>query len=825
MSRDGQQRKNATFIIWFFVMTSLAVAVVGYNCHRKKQMNLERAEELISSERTKLQYALDSRLMNTQVLKALVISHEGQIRDFEKIASLLYSEDPAIRSLQLAPDGMVTYVYPLENNEKAFINLFEDPQRKSEAERARDSGELTLAGPYELMQGGMGLVARDPIYLMGEGGQKNFWGFSIVVFNVPEIFNIANLNLLASRSYQYRLWRYLPGGEDIQVIAENTDKELEGAIRREVMVPNTTWYLDIKPQGGWVTTRQLLTSIALTFLVETIVLLVVWFRKREKETERIHRESDQRQKEALKDAYEAAERASRAKSDFLSGMSHDIRTPLNGIIGMVAIASANRDDPARVSDCLAKITASSRHLLGLINEVLDMSRIESGKVTLTEESFNLSDLVDNLIQLSMPGVNGKKQELVVRNRGIQHEEVIGDSLRLQQAFVNIVGNAVKYTPEGGTIEIESWELPSDSSKTGEYKFVFRDNGIGMSKEFAATIFEPFSRERSSQVDKIQGTGLGMAITKNIVQMMDGSITVESEPGKGSVFTVILRLKLQTEKEEGQESFLGLPVLVVDDDRSVCESTCLILDEIGMESGFALSGREAVEMVAEAHSKGKDYYAVIVDWKMPDMDGLDTARAIREAMGVDVPIIVCSAYDWSDVEEEAREAGVSVFVSKPLFKSKLVNTFVTVGDQEPSREEGESLAVLEKMDLGGKHLLLVEDLELNREIAKEIIEMTRIQVDTAENGEQAVARFQESDSFYYDLILMDVQMPIMNGYEATRAIRAMDRPDARSVPIIAMTADAFAEDVEKAMAAQMNEHLAKPLDIQKLADMLARWIPR
>ena len=427
----------------------------------------------------------------------------------------------------------------------------------------------------------------------------------------------------------------------------------------------------------------------IALITTAIVILVLWFRMREKKAEKLHREIDARQKDALREAYEAADRANHAKSDFLSSISHDIRTPLNAIIGMVAIASSHVEDETRVTYCLEKITTSSRHLLGLINEVLDMSKIESGKVSLIEEEFNLTKLLDEMLELVQPEIKAKNHELTVRIQNIQHGNVIGDSLRIQQVFVSILGNAVKYTPDGGRIEVEVSELPSNVQNVGTYKFVFKDNGIGMSEDYIQTIFDPFSRELGSTVNSIQGSGLGMAITKNIVQMMDGSINVESEQGKGSVFTVLIRLKLQDVKTEDVKEVPGKP--------------------------------------------------------------------------------------------------------------------------------------LEQMNFEGRRLLLVEDNELNREIACEILGLTKIQIDIAENGEAAVKKFEKVPHYYYDMILMDVQMPIMNGYDASRAIRAMERPDAQKVPIIALTADAFAEDLEKAFAAQMNEHLSKPLDISKLAEVLDRWI--
>ena len=612
-------------------------------------------------------------------------------------------------------------------------------------------------------------------------------------------------------------------GRELYSVMNKTAASITAEQRDTAVSANTQYSATEKGFLYLIYSEPVMVISTIVIVMGVIVFLILWYRKKERKAEQLYREKEERQKEALREACEAADRANRAKSEFLSGMSHDIRTPLNAIIGMLAIASAHKDDPVRVADCLTKITTSSRHLLALINEVLDMARIESGKVTLTEEDFNLANLLDNLVQMVQPGIRARGHELIVRINNVEHEDVIGDSLRIQQVFVNIVSNAAKYTPDGGRIEIEISELPSKSSKIGTYKFVFRDNGIGMSEEFVKTIFEPFSREKDKRVDKIQGTGLGMAITKNIVQMMDGSIEVESELGKGSTFTLIVRMKLQKKDTAAVEGLVGLPVLVVDDDEIICESTCQILDEIGMESEFVMSGMEAVDKVKEAHAKEDDYYAVILDWMMPDMDGLTTTRAIREAVGPDVPIIIFSAYDWSDIEEEARAAGVNAFISKPLFKSKLVHVFDEIVNQDKVKEDVNILDVFERMNLSGRHLLLVEDNELNREIACEIIGMTGIQIDNAENGEAAVQKFEESEHNYYDMILMDVQMPVMNGYDATMVIRALDRPDAKSVPIIAMTADAFAEDVEKAMAAQMNEHLSKPLDIQKLADVMSRWI--
>ena len=528
---------------------------------------------------------------------------------------------------------------------------------------------------------------------------------------------------------------------------------------------------------------------------------------------------------ALREAYDVAEAANRAKSDFLQTMSHDIRTPMNGIIGMTAIAAAHIDDKERVQDSLQKITHASRHLLALINEVLDMSKIESGKVSLAEEEFNLSDLIDNLLTMTRPQIEEHEHELKVNIQDVQHELVIGDSLHIQQAFVNLMSNAIKYTPNGGKINLSIREIPVGQEKVGCYEFVFRDNGIGMSKEFLEHIFEPFARAEDGRISKIQGTGLGMPITRNIVRMMGGDIQVESKLQEGSTFTVMIFLKLQDIDRKEEARFANLAVLVADDDEISMESAVGILEELGMKAEGVLSGEAALERVVSRHETKQDYNAVILDWKMPGMDGVETARAIRYRLGNDIPIIILSAYDWSDIEEEARLAGVNAFISKPLFRSRLERVFdEVIGGKEEAENESESpLKNLEDMDLSAYRCLLVEDNELNAEIAAEILEETGMQVEHVWDGVQAVEAVTSAEDGKYDLIFMDIQMPKMNGNDATRAIRASKRPYCKTVPIIAMTANAFAEDVQAARTAGMNEHIAKPIDLNALARVLDKWI--
>ncbi len=525
---------------------------------------------------------------------------------------------------------------------------------------------------------------------------------------------------------------------------------------------------------------------------------------------------------ALKDAYRAAENASRAKTEFLSNMSHDIRTPMNAIVGLTAIAGANIENQDRVVECLGKITKSSRHLLGLINEVLDMARIESGRMSLAEEDFSLPELVDNLLTLTKPVIDEHHHQLEVHIEHIEHEAVCGDSLRIQQVFVNLMSNAVKYTPDGGNITLTIKEKPNGFSELGCYEFSIEDNGIGMMPEFQKIMFEPFSRADDHRTTKVQGTGLGMAIARNIVNLMNGDIQVESAPNKGTKITVTVYLKLQENEKEQEKELLDLPVLVVDDDKTCCESTVATLQEIGIAGEWVLTGKEAVERCAARHKTGRDYFAVILDWKMPEIDGIATARKIRERVGEDVTIIILTSFDFSEIEEEARAAGVNAFMAKPLFRSRLTATlrqFTSGKKEENARNYLEDFA---KENYAGKRILLVEDNELNREIATEIIGMTGVTIDSAENGKIAVEKVMEAPEKWYDLIFMDIQMPIMNGYEATAAIRALAGSRGK-VPIIAMTANAFAEDVQLAKNTGMNEHIAKPLDLNKLNDVLKQWL--
>ena len=536
------------------------------------------------------------------------------------------------------------------------------------------------------------------------------------------------------------------------------------------------------------------------------------------------RRLEERHHRALQDAYNAANQANDAKTHFLANMSHDIRTPMNGIIGMTAIAAAHLDDKARVKDCLTKITSASKHLLGLINEVLDMSKIESGKVELQNEEFSLSDSIEQILVIAKPQMESRGHDFQVTVNSLEHEDVIGDSQRIQQVFLNLLGNAAKYTPNGGKVSFSITEKPLKNPNMGCYEFVVADNGIGMDEAFLKKMYDPFVRADDKRVAGIQGTGLGMTISRTIVQMMNGNIQVESLPGKGTKITVTIFLQLgQPAATEDYSEFANLPVLVADDEKTSCEYTCMILNELGMNSEYVLSGRNAIERVAARIDTDEQYFAVILDWKMPEMDGLETAREISKRVGNDVPIIILSGYDWSTVELEAKAAGVSAFISKPLFKSRLSTLFKGLMERNVADRSGCALEPFNRENFKGKRALLVEDNELNAEIAGEILGMTGITVEYAGDGQEAVSMVVAGGENYYDIVFMDIQMPVMNGYDATRAIRAKSGKYIKELPIIAMTANAFSTDIIAAKKAGMNEHLAKPIDFDQLMQTLNTWI--
>ena len=594
----------------------------------------------------------------------------------------------------------------------------------------------------------------------------------------------------------------ISSGEDYSLLVE-----INGERRNTHFTPLTysDWYLvSVLPysllyEPTYSLVNQSVLSTLLGCGLVLLVLLTLFF---------FYFRFSKRQMIALAEARAAAEHANRAKSEFLSNMSHDIRTPMNAIVGMTAI------------DCLKKITLSSKHLLGLINDVLDMSKIESGKLTLNLDHISLRETMDSIVSIIQPQLRAKQQSFDVFIQDIQSELVCCDGVRLNQILLNLLSNALKFTPSGGRITVTLMQetSPADPHLVRNH-FRVKDTGIGMSPEFQQRIFDSFTREDTTRVQKIEGTGLGMAITKYIVDEMGGTIELQSQVDKGTEFHITLDLEAVSD----QEADMVLPnweVLVVDDDAQLCSSAAASLTEIGVHAECALDGPSAISMVERRHQKRRDYHVVLLDWQMPGMDGIETARALRRRVGKDIPILLISAYDWSDIAEEARAAGISGFLSKPLFKSTLFYGLSRFA--EPASAKADAAPKLAP-DFTGRHLLLAEDSALNWEIARDLLSSYGFALDWAENGRLCVERFQASQADHYDAILMDIRMPVMDGYQAARAIRAMDRPDAREIPIIAMTADAFSEDIRRAMDSGMSAHIAKPIDIRELLRVLQRCL--
>ncbi|MCI8422117.1 MAG: response regulator [Lawsonibacter sp.] len=642
----------------------------------------------------------------------------------------------------------------------------------------------------------------------GEAFRESYFDRIRAIFDEAEISGV--------EQYIVGLRNAMEAGEDYSAVLEI------GSERRNLYstkLPYSEWFLIMVMPYGILDqmvselSHQLVYMVFLGCMVILLLLIFIFWQ---------YLSLTKRQMAALDGARKEAEKANKAKSEFLSNMSHDIRTPMNAIVGMTAIAIANVDSKEQVQNCLRKIALSSKHLLGLINDVLDMSKIESGKMTLNVDQVSLREVMDSMVNIVQPQIRAKHQHFNIFIHDISIENVCCDSVRLNQVMINLLGNAVKFTPDGGAIHVSLYE--EDSEKGEEYirtHIVVKDTGIGMSKEYQEKIFDSFSREDTTRVQKTEGTGLGMTITKYIVDAMGGTIQVESELGKGSEFHIILDLL----KAEVQEADMVLPswdMLVVDDDEQLCESVVASLKAIGLNPDWCLDAETAIQMVGKRHKLHQDYHIILLDWKLPNMDGITAAREIRRLYGDNIPILLISAYDWSEIEDEARAAGVTGFIPKPLFKSTLfygLKPFMSDLTQEGQENE----SALNKR-LEGRRILLAEDNDLNWEIAEELLTSELgLVLDWAENGKICLEKFETSSEGYYDAILMDIRMPVMTGYEATQAIRASGHPDAKRIPIVAMTADAFSEDIQRCLDYGMNAHVAKPIDVKEVAHQLEKFI--
>ena len=583
-----------------------------------------------------------------------------------------------------------------------------------------------------------------------------------------------------------------------------------------ISLPYSEWYLvSVMPYSilddainNLSSQRMFMTLLSCAFVL--IVLTLIFLRYFSITRSQVHE---------LEKARQTALEANKAKSEFLANMSHDIRTPMNAIVGMTAIATAHIDDRKQVQNCLRKITLSSKHLLGLINDVLDMSKIESGKLTLTTEQISLKEVVEGIVNIMQPQVKTKKQTFDIHVENILTENVWCDGVRLNQVLLNLLSNATKYTPEGGSIQLSLFEEKSPKGENYvQIHIKVKDNGIGMSPDFLKKIFESYSRADEARIHKTEGAGLGMAITKYIVDAMEGTIDIKSELDKGTEFL----LTFDFEKAVAVEMDMVLPswnMLVVDDDELLCETATDALKSIGIKAEWTLSGEKAIELVIHHHKKRDDYQIILLDWKLPGMNGIQVAKEIRRNLGDEVPILLISAYDWSEFEAEAREAGISGFISKPLFKSTLYHALRQYMDIETEQDQ----TLNQNIDLSGRRILLAEDNELNWEVARELLSDLGVELDWAEDGQICLDKFQSSPDGYYDAILMDIRMPHMTGYEATKSIRGLNHPDALTIPIIAMSADAFSDDIQNCLECGMNAHIAKPIDVIELTRILKRYL--
>lgn len=633
-------------------------------------------------------------------------------------------------------------------------------------------------------------------------------------------------------------------GRDFDSVKEQLEKE--GVSAADVRIDQTEYFYSLTNLKDYDMTLMLLIpadyvavstvtmmdatfrvmAIFMLILVEVMVIAMLGFVKAQRSNQlvKIEQKNNQelnRLREAAENALHAAEVANKSKSVFLSNMSHDIRTPMNAVIGFATLGLSNIDNKEKVKDYFTKILSSSNHLLSLINDILDMSRIESGKINLEETEANLSDMLHDIKTIIGGQIHAKQLELYMDVIDVTDEDVYCDKTRLNQVLLNLLSNAIKFTMPGGTVSVRIAQIQNTSEKKGLYEIRVKDTGIGMSKEFAERIFEPFERERTSTVSRIQGTGLGMSITKNIVDMMGGTIEVLTEEGKGTEFILRLELRLQPEQREKEKikELEGMKALVVDDDYDTCDSVTRMLEDMGMRSEWTLSGKEAVLRMKQSIERKDAFSAYIIDWRLPDMNGIEVTRRIRR-LGDDTPIIILTAYDWDDIEEEARDAGVTGFCAKPMFMSDLREALLSVlGDKLDEEEEQGVSADDETEDFRGRHLLLVEDNELNREIAQEILCEYGFLIDVAENGAEAVEKIASSSPGDYDLVLMDIQMPVMDGHEATKHIRELDNPELAAVPIIAMTANAFNEDRKAAEECGMNGFISKPINIEEIIQTL------
>lgn len=731
--------------------------------------------------------------------------------EFNCIAAEL-QDTSGVRALQLLPGGVMRYTYPYESNKEAIgDDVLHRDTRKEDAVKAKETGEMVVSGPLDLMQGGLALICRNPIYY----SDGTFWGFSAVILDLPDILVPFGLEGVKEQDYEYRLT--VGDGDNEREIASTISSHGQTPVMGKTTMFGQTWTLSVIPIAGWYSIG--IICILMGGVTMLAAILAAALANAHVSSLRMKQalQQEREAREAAVHAYEAAKMANASKSIFLSTMSHDIRTPMNAIVGLCILLERDAACKERVLEHTKKITASSQHLLGLINDILDMSKIESGKTSLVLEEFSLAKVIDECNTILQPQVRAKNQELVIDVQDILHENLIGDKLKLNQIMINLLSNAVKYTPNDGRISLLVKEISKKSHAIGEFQFVIKDTGIGMTPAFLKNIFEPFARATDGRIDKIPGTGLGMTITKNLVDLMGGSIEINSVPNQGTEITVTIAFHLP-KAEETAEFFKHTGIhrmLVADDDPMVCESVVTAMTGTDVQISCVNNGEAALEEFSAADDNGQPFDILLLDWKMPNKSGCEIARILHQKKP-DLPILILTAYDWSEIEAETQMCGISGILTKPFFLSNFVRAVEQL-------HETTSVVSSDGSPLQGLRILAAEDNQINGEILRELLTMCGAECTLCTDGQQALQQFQQAAPGSYDLILMDVQMPVMDGLTATRQIRSSDHQDAKSIPILAMTANAFAEDRKASQDAGMNGHLSKPIDLRILEETVTELL--
>lgn len=743
-----------------------------------------------------------------------------QVDKFNLFASML-RDSPSIRALQLLPNAVTTYTYPLKGNESALGDrILERPGSRPSALLAKQTGKTIVVGPYKLVQGGWSLIARNPVYYK----DGSFWGFAVIIMDLPDVIEPLGLSDLTRQGFEYRFDFVYDDGP--HPVTNTFDQQnIDNAVSVTKTIAGRKTALHIVPSNGWLNLQDFIFEL-IFFILLAVVIAYLSSRNKLSALKLIDAlEKEKHLRMVTAQAYKEAEQANAAKSTFLSTMSHDLRTPMNAIVGLCTLLQRDSSNAQKVADYASKLTASSRHLLGLINDILDMSKIESGKLALNVREFSLIELIDGVNTIVRPQARAKRQVFDIVFNGINHEMLIADDLRLNQILLNLLSNAVKYTQLGGHIQLNVFENEARSNNIANYTFEIIDNGIGMSPEFIKKIYEPFTREETSEVHHIQGTGLGMTITNNLVKLMGGTIDIESKLKVGTKVSINLAIKIKNDEFEETEFLKSLGIsniLLIDDDISVSKSVSQTMNEAHVSTFYAASGKEAYEVLDKLKPQGKKIDLILLDLKLKNEDGLDVARTLKSdnSQWKDVPIYILTSFDYSDIEVDAIDIGISGFLMKPLFISNLKHAIETSGLQSHQKQDSKQG---NKSVLKGMHVLAAEDNELNSEILVELLGIHGASCKVCKDGQEIVDVMKQAKPNEYDFILMDVQMPIKNGLDATREIRALDSVYARTVPIIAMTANAFTEDIKRSIEAGMNYHISKPIDFDLLENYIQNLV--